>query len=190
MNLDNLNMGFSNILKFLDLILEQQKTEIINAIDARDLDKIDCVNNNISSVCLWKKSLENIREEIFQSPLINSVLPVSEDKSVSADSADSDLDKKIPDLIPDLKSNKNLKTESNRIFDVCEEMILLKPYDMAIINTVKNFSSMFTDKKSQYMNKPLKLSNGLWVETYVTKEEAEIIIEDILNYCGQTKVLS
>lgn len=73
---------------------------------------------------------------------------------------------------------------------LCEAMILRKPYVMAALDVLKfdlekdaNFSYLKSDIKTA----PIRLSNGLWIETARTPEQIEKLCGDILRVCGYSR---
>lgn len=80
--------------------------------------------------------------------------------------------------------NSDSLVDSKSVVDLCEELILKKPYKMALAFTSSKMGSYFSARKNHAMNhfaSPHLLSNGLWVETSgITTQQLKYIKE----YCG------
>lgn len=86
-------------------------------------------------------------------------------------------------------TSKNVVSAENiinpdKFIRICEELILKKPYQMAVIYLYTAFSDKFTtiQQSEAYMKfkTPHKLSNGIWVET---QNNTDSIINAIYDYC-------
>lgn len=101
----------------------------------------------------------------------------------------------------DNKSNKQTAVTINFIIDdseysvegwsefivkVCEHMILFKPYSMAIIDSFDDIYRFTRNEKNanMQMEKPVMLSNSIWLETSGSKEDIISAVYIIIKHCG------
>ena len=66
-----------------------------------------------------------------------------------------------------------------------EELIDKYPFAMAVCNEAAGIGESFTydDNESAKMKKPVKLSNSLWVDTAVSADKAEQLVNAVREYC-------
>lgn len=81
-------------------------------------------------------------------------------------------------------NNADTLVDSKFVVDLCEELILKRPYKMSLAFTSSKLGGYFSTRKNYAINhflSPYCLSNGLWVETVgVSKQQLKYLKE----FCG------
>lgn len=165
--------------KCLDTALNEQRSMAHGAIDMDDWGKAQEVlaiaKRNISLIEDLRVKFAAFKESVRAAEdIIGGGAPVFEASEAPAAAVDN-----AAAAVSD-------NAEGNEDFLVqLEELINEFPFPMAVCNEAAGIGDKFTydEAESEAMKKPAKLSNSLWVDTAVSKSEAEELIKALREYC-------
>lgn len=170
---DQIKKSIINLLKNLATLNKTLKIEYIKAAKLEDIDNSERISQKIKKVELWTLILEDIESTISED---DWELNLTTEKTVNAIL----FNKKYP-----------FKSWSELLIDVCEIMILKKPYCMAQLDSDKYLNKKnsinFSFVESDILGKPKKLSNGIWVETDKQPDDILKVLYRILEICDFDK---
>ena len=184
-----LKNGTAIMDKCLNAALTEQRTMAHEAIDMEDWskgqEKLAVAKRNITLVEDLRVKFEEYKNSVRAAEeIIRGGEDVSEQNegSIPIDPVED-----IPEP-PQKKSRAKAAPEEEQAGDELlvrlEELIVEFPFTMAVCNEVAGIGDNFTydNAETESMKKPAKLSNGLWVDTAISKSKAEELVKALREY--------
>lgn len=176
------NLSMKNGAAFMDKCLEnalnEQRTAAHNAIDMDDWAKAQEIlmiaKRNISLV-------EELRAKFteFKASVESADEIIASGGIPTGESAPAKAEEKPAEPAPEGKPG------GEELIKQLEELIMEFPFAMATCNDASDLGVKFTydESETKSMKSPSTLSNGLWVDTAVSLDKVQELVNSIREYC-------
>lgn len=168
-----LNNGAAYMEKCLDAALNEQRSVAHGAIDMDDWAKaqeiLSVAKRNISLVEDLRAKFAEYRKSV--------------DAAVETIGGGAEAPAAAPESLPEKEPEE--PAMGDELLTQLEELIIDYSFAMAVVNEAAGIGDNFTynDDETASMKTPVKLSNGLWVDTSVPKSKGEELVKAVREYC-------
>lgn len=178
---DNLSLknGTAFMDKCLDSALNEQRSVAHGAIDMDDWAKaqeiLAVAKRNISLIEDLRVKFSEFKDSVAAAEeIIGGADAPAKNDSGAKESSDKSSD-----------TSDEPEPADDELVKQLEELIVEFPFAMAVCNEAAGIGENFTydSTESDNMKKPAKLSNSLWVDTAISKSEAEALVSALREYC-------
>ena len=170
-----LTNGAAFMDKCLDTVLNEQRSAAHSAIDMDDWEKaqeiLAVVKRNISLIENLKAKFAEFKTEALAA---ESTIAGDSDK-VAAPAKNAAVKEPVPEA----------PIAGDELVKMLEEIIVEYPGPMMVCNEAADIGALLTydEAAKNKMKKPATLSNGLSVETAISKDEGLKLVERVREYC-------
>ena len=186
-----LKNGTAFMDKCLDTALNEQRSMAHGAIDMDDWGKAQEI------LAIAKRNISLIEDLRVKFAEYKSSVSAAEEIIRGSEDVSEQNEGNIPiDPAEDIPENPPKRTRTkaaapseeeqagSELLAKIEELIVEFPFTMAVCNEVAGIGDNFTydNAEAENMKKPAKLSNGLWVETAISKSKAEELVKSLREY--------